>query len=166
MSNNLPVPVQNDELPVKSGEDFIGEIEVMDLSKLKDLTFVVSVSKGDRNKCQVLASTIHGPYDFYEMCEEVGSMWKNHQHHAKATVLGKDSNKTPKFLDLNTIDYIEAHYFDIITEAMLDGTFDKDKEFTCQAGIVEADSYDDPTKPALQEAPVKDISVTQQTTSP
>src|ERR1035437_6544564 len=99
MSNNLPVPTQqNDDLPVKSGEDFIGEIEVMDLSKLKDLTFIVSVSAGDRNKCKVLASTIHGPYNFYEMCEEVGSMWKEHQHHAKATVLGKDSKKTPKFL--------------------------------------------------------------------
>ncbi len=164
MSNNLPVPTQqNDELPVKSGDDFIGEIEVMDLSKLKELTFIVSVSKGDRNKCQVLASTIHGPYNFFEMCEEVGSMWKEHQHHAKATVLGKNSKKTPKFLDQNTIDYIEAHYFDIITEGMLNGEFDEQKEYTCQAGIVEADNYDDPTKPPQIEAPTGDVSA-QQTT--
>jgi hypothetical protein len=155
--SNLPVPAENDELPVK-GEGFIGELEVMDLSKLKDLTFIVGVSAGDRNKCKILASTIHGPYNFYEMCEEVGKMWKEQNHHAKATILNKNSKKTPKFLDENTIDYIEAHYFDIITEAMLDGVFDEQKEYTCQAGIVEAE---DPNAPQI-EAPTGDASAAQQ----
>ena len=159
MSNNLPVPTQqqqqDDELPVTQDENFCGEFHDMDLSKLKDLTFIVGVSSGDRNKCKVLSSTIHGPYSFYEMVEEVGRTWKDHQHHVKPIILDKNSKKTPKFLDQGTVDYIEAHYFDIITSGMLGGDFDEDKQFTCVAGITEADNYDDPTR-----TPTEDVSVT------
>jgi hypothetical protein len=146
----------NNNLPVKTGEDFIGEFEVMDLSSLKDSMFVVAVSNGDRNKCKFLASTVHGPYTFFEMCEEVGMMFKEHQHHAKVTILSKDSTKAPKFLDENTIDYIEAKYVDIVTEGMLDGVFDETKEYTCKVGINEADTSDDPRQPKTEDA--QDVS--------
>jgi hypothetical protein len=81
------------------------------------------------------------------MCEEVGVMWADHQHHAKVTVLEKDRNKPSKFLDENTVDYIEAHFTDIVTEAMLDGVFDEEKEYTCRAGVLETDGSDDPRVP-------------------
>jgi len=131
------------ELPVKQGDDFIGEFEVMNLDVLKDKVFGVSVSTGDRNKAKFLSTCLRGPYNFTEMVEEVGAMWRNEQHHAKVIVLEKDRTKPVKFLDENTTDYIEAHYVDIITEAMLDGIFDE-KEYTCRAGLIEDSMEDDP----------------------
>jgi hypothetical protein len=139
-SGNVPSVPNNSsaqELPVKSGEDFIGEFEVMDLSDLKDKTFVVSISSGSRDKIKFLASAVRGPYTFAEMAEEVGMMWKNEQHHAKVVILEKDRTKSVKFLDENTTDYIEAHFTDIVTESMLDGVFDDIKEYTCRAGLIE-----------------------------
>ena len=136
--------MSNIDLPVKETENFLADAEVMELSELKDKLFIVAVSQGDRNRCKFLSSTVHGPYTFYEMCEEVGTTWANFQHHSKVTILSKDSKRTPKFLDENTVDFIEAKYIDIITEGMLDGIFDADKEYTCKAGILEADSSDDP----------------------
>lgn len=136
------------ELPVKTGDDFIGELEVMDLSALKDQTFLVAVSQGDRNKGRFLSTTVRGPYSFVEMVEEVGTMWQQHQHHAKVVICTKKRTSAIKTLDENTSDYIEAHYSDIIIESMLDGAFDEDKEFTCRAGIVEGDLSDEPAKPA------------------
>ena len=53
----------------------------------------------------------------------------------------------PKFLDENTVDYIEAHFEDIVTESMLDGVFDDIKEYTCRAGVVEGDNEDNPLAP-------------------
>jgi hypothetical protein len=135
------------KLPVKSSDEFIAECEVMDLADLKDKSFVVGVSQADRNGPKFVSSTMRGPYSFVEMCEEVGVMWAEHQHHAKVTILEKDRNKASKFLDENTVDYIEAHYTDIVTEAMLEGIFDEDKEFTCRAGIVETTTDDDPRVP-------------------
>ena len=76
--------------------------------------------------------------------EAVGCMWKEHQHHAKAIVLQKDASAKPVYLDENTIDYIEAHFQDIITESMLDGVFDEVKDYTCRAGIIEGDGSDNP----------------------
>lgn len=133
MSTNL-------NLPVKSGDDFIGELETMDLSALKGETYLVAVSTGDRNKTKFLPSTIRGPFTFEEMCETVGVMWKEHQHHAKVVILSKDLAEALKTLDENTVDYIEAHFQDIITESMLDGVFDEIKEFTCRPGISEDDN--------------------------
>lgn len=125
----------NFNLPVKSGEDFIGELESMDLSELKDKTFMVAVSSGDRNKSKFVSTTIRGPYNFAEMCEEVGTMWTEEQHHAKVIIPSRKRNEAIKSLDENTIDYIESHYLDIITESMLEGLLE-DKEYTCRAGIV------------------------------
>ena len=134
--------MSNENLPVKTGDDFVGELETMDLSELKDKSFVVAVSTGDRNKCKFLSSTIRGPYSFEEMVEQVGTTWRQHQHHVKVTLLEKDPKKAAKFLDENTVDYIEAHYEDIIVESMLGGAFDKD--FTCRANVVEVDLSEDP----------------------
>jgi hypothetical protein len=148
--------MSNQDLPVKDGEDFVGEFEVMDLSDLKDKSFIVGVSSGERDRCRFLSSTVHGPYNFYEMCEEVGVMWKDHQHHAKVTILEKDKTKAPKFLGVSTIDYIEAKYLDIITEGMLEGVFDEVKEYTCRADIKDSDVSDDPRKQVKEEAPAEE----------
>lgn len=159
MSNIVPVSNPTDtpatqgavELPIKSGDDFIAEAETMDLSSIKDNIFMVAISTGDRNKVLLLSSTIHGPYNFPEMVEQVGSMWKQHLHHAKVIILEKDVTKGVKMLGQNTVDYIEAHYGDIIVEEMLSGTFD-DKEYTCQADTVQVDPGLDPRNKAQIEA--------------
>lgn len=137
----------NVNLPVKTGDDFVGELETMDLGELKDKQFMVGVSNGDRSGVTFVCSTIRGPYTFEEMCENVGCMWANEQHHAKAIVCQKDPGAKPKYLDENTIDYIEAHFQDIITESMLDGVFDEQKDYTCRAGIIEGDNSDNPMAP-------------------
>lgn len=134
--------MSNENLPVKEGEDFIAEIESMNLDDLKTKLFLVGVSTGDRNKSKFLSTTVHGPYTFEEMCEEVGFMWSEYQHHAKAIIVQKDRTKVASFLDENTTDYIEAHYQDIIVESMLDGVFEK--EYTCRAGIIEDNGTEDP----------------------
>ena len=134
--------MSDENLPVKTGDDFLAETEVMDLSVLKDKNFVVTVSAGDRSGPKYVCSTIRGPYSFTEMVDEVGSMWEEHQHHAKVVVLHKERDKAPKYLDENTVDYIECHYVDIITEAMLDGSIGKD--YTCRANLIEGDLSEDP----------------------
>jgi hypothetical protein len=134
----------NLNLPVKSGDDFVGELETMDLSSIKGDQFLVAVNQGERSGVKFVCSTIRGPYTFEEMCEAIGVMWRKDQHHGKAIILQKDQSAAPKYLDENTIDYIEAHFEDIITESMLDGVFDEDKDFTCRAGVVEGDNSDNP----------------------
>lgn len=135
--------MSNANLPVKAGDDFVGELETMDLSELKGKQYLIGISSGDRNKIKFLPSSIRGPFSFEEMCEQVGLMWQEHQHHAKVIVCSQDMRKAAVNLDENTVDYIEAHYQDIITEAMLDGAFD-DKEFTCRAGLNEDSGEDNP----------------------
>jgi hypothetical protein len=137
----------NMTLPVKAGDDFVGELETMDLGELKDKQFMVAVSNGQRSGVSFVCSTIRGPYTFEEMCESIGVMWAKEQHHGKAIVCQKDASAKPKYLDENTIDYIEAHFQDIITESMLDGVFDDAKDYTCRAGIVEGDNSDNPMAP-------------------
>lgn len=140
MSNTIP----NMNLPVKTGDDFVGELETMDISALKGQMYIVAPSMGDRNEVKVISSGIRGPFTFEEMCEVVGTMWKEHQHHAKAIVLQKDPHAAPLFLDENTIDYIEAHFQDIIVESMLGGAFDEVKDYTCRAEIAVGDGSDNP----------------------
>lgn len=127
----------NMNLPVKSGDDFVGELETMDLGPLKGESFMVSVSAGDRSGAKFLCTALRGPFSFEEMCEAVGTMWKEEQHHAKVVVCNKDFKAALKFLDENTVDYIEAHFQDIIVESMLNGVFDESKEYTCRAGVLE-----------------------------
>ena len=115
--------------------EFLAEAETMDLTPIKGATFGVAVATGDPNGVKYLCSTMHGPYNFTEMCQEVGDMWVQHQHHAKVILLSKDPKSRVKMLDENTVDYIEAHFVDIIVEEALAG-FD-DKQYTCTAGTVE-----------------------------
>ena len=117
--------------------EFLAEAEVMDLSPIKDKTYMVAVGTGDPNKVKFLCSTVHGPYNFSEMCQEVGDMWVQHQHHAKAIILEKDPKAKVLLLDANTIDYIEAHYIDIIMEDTLSSFAFEEKEYTCVAGTIE-----------------------------
>jgi len=131
------------DLPVKKTDEFLAEVEVMDLSKLKDKNYIVAVGTGDPEKFSLLGSTIHGPYSFVEMVQEVGDMWATHQHHAKVIILEKNITNATQMLDPNTVDYIELRYNDIITEAMLEGAFDPEQEFTCQAGLM-SDAAQDP----------------------
>lgn len=134
----------NLNLPVKSGDDFVGELETMDLTELKDKQYFVAVNQGDRSGPKFVCSTIRGLYTFEEMCEAVGVMWKEHQHHAKVIVAQKDPSAKPVLLDENTVDYIEAHFQDIITESMLEGVFDEVKDYTCRAGVIEGSNEDNP----------------------
>jgi hypothetical protein len=141
----------NEDLPVKK-ENFLAEIEVMDLSGIKNDSFLVAVATGDPDGVKFLCSTVHGPYDFTTMVQEVGDMWNTHQHHAKVIFCEKDPQKQVKMLDGNTVDYIECHATDIITEAMLDGVFDR-KDFTCKAGIVSEEESTDPRHKKAEDAP-------------
>jgi hypothetical protein len=136
--------IPNMNLPVKAGDDFVGELETMDLTELKDKQYFVAVSQGDRSDVKFVCSTLRGVFTFEEMCEAVGGMWKEHQHHAKVIVAQKDLSAKPIYLDENTVDYIEAHFQDIITESMLEGVFDEDKEYTCRAGVLTGTGEDNP----------------------
>lgn len=117
-------------------KEFLAEIEVMDLTPIKDKTYMVAVGTGAPNAVKFLCSTVHGPYNFTEMCQEVSDMWVQHQHHAKVIILEKDVKKKVLLLDANTIDYIECHSSDIIMEEFLTG-IEEPKEYTCVAGTVE-----------------------------
>jgi hypothetical protein len=141
---------QSVNLPVKTGDDFVGELETMDLSELKGKNYLVAVNQGDPSGVKFVCSTIRGPYTFEEMVESVGMMWQQHQHHAKVIMCQKDPSLAPKYLDANTIDYIEANFMDIVTESMLEGVFDGEKEYTCRAGVVDGDNSENPFAPENQ----------------
>jgi len=145
-------------LPVKTGEDFIAELETMDLSDLKNKQYVVAVNQGDRSGPKFVCSTIKGPFSFEEMCENVGLMWRNHQHHAKVVILEREQDKPAKILDENTVDYIEAHYEDIVTESMLGGVFDEVKTYTCKANIIDSSQENLPKKIENTDADKQDTS--------
>lgn len=131
----------DDNLPVEK-DNFLAEVEVMDLSPIRDHQFMVAIGSGAPEKVKFLCSSIHGPYNFIEMMQEVGEMWVNHQHHAKVIICGKDSTKKVELLHPNTVDYIECHYADLITEELIGGDFFK--EFTCKAGTTSELESTDP----------------------
>jgi len=133
----------SDVLTEEGKDNFLAEVEVMDLSPIREKVFLVAVGTGAPNKVKFLCSTIRGPYNFTEMVQEVGDMWTTHQHHAKVIVPSKDASQPVEILNENTIDYIECHYNDIITEEMLGGAFDE-KPFTCRAGTSNDTDHPDP----------------------
>lgn len=116
--------------PITQGEDFCAELYggSMNFSKLEGEQFIVAVNTGDRNKQKLLASTIRGPFDFYEMVESVGAMWEREQHHAKVFVLTKSFEEAPSFLDEGTIDYLEANWQDIVANGILEAMLTEDDE--------------------------------------
>lgn len=130
------------DLPVIKGDDFYALNEKMDFSKIEKNQFVVMVSTGDRDAGKALSTTIHGPYDFCEMIESVGMMWRDQLLHGKPFVLDKDPSKKVKWLDRNTVDYIEAHWEDMVADAFFGKLLSED--CTCQAGIEEASEEDLP----------------------
>lgn len=136
-----PSQTQQQAVPVTQDPDYCAELDgrAMDFSSLMGRQFIVGVHTGDRNKCKLLASTIRGPYDFYEMVEAAGYMYAKEQHHAKVIILEKDATKPTTFLDEGTIDYIEANWQDILTTGLLeDALLKDDSEDTIQAGCIEA----------------------------
>lgn len=120
-----------------SSEDFNPLTEHMDLSKIHDKAFTVAVSTGPRDQGKFLCTTMHGPYSFDEMVQEVSRMWVEDQNNSKVYVLEKDSRKPCKWLDVNTTEYIQFRAADILLERMLQ-TFD-DEAYTSEARIVEDD---------------------------
>src|SRR5687768_3954599 len=119
-------------------QEFLAEAAVMDLSPIKGETFCVAVATGGPNAKKFLCTTLHGPYDFSEMAQEVGDMWLQHQHHAKVILMDKDATKPIRVLSDNTVDYIECHYVDIIMEHALESI--PDKEYTHTAAVVVEDA--------------------------
>lgn len=128
-------------LPVNKSKDFVGEWEKMNLDELKSGSFLVGIGIKEREKGKFISSTVRGPYDYFEMIEEVGYMWMEEQHHAKVIICNTDREKPNKFLDENTIDYLEAHWQDLAAEILLE---DDDVDYTCRAGINENDADEDP----------------------
>ena len=109
-------------IPTTQKDDFIADFHEgeMDFSDIKGKAFVVAVSTGDRNKCKLLASTLRGPFDFYEMVEAVGYMYEKELHHAKVTILSTNYKEPVQFLDNGTTDMIETHWKNIISEGILE----------------------------------------------
>lgn len=126
----------SEELTTGNPENFVGELENMNLDELRDKTFVVAISTGSRDKCNFICNTMRGPFDFYEMVEHVGRIYQEQILHTKAAVLEDDFDKSFHFLDECTMDYIEAKSEQIVMEGLLEGAFDTD--YTCKAGVVEA----------------------------
>ena len=128
----MPAPEDNTE----SESAFLADNEHMDLSNIKDKSFVVAVGTGDPNGVKFLCSTVHGPYNFIDMVQEVGDMWQKNQHHAKAIILDKAAESKVLVLDGDTIEYIECHYNNILMEEALGGGFDETKPYTCKAKTI------------------------------
>jgi len=133
-------------LPITQHEDFCAELVegTMDFSHLHDKEFVVAVNTGPRNKPMLLASTMRGTFDFFEMLESVGSMWENEQHHAMVYVLTKDFKKSSNFLDEGTIDWIEANWADMIATGIFEAALlNDDSGVVIPAGLITANEEDD-----------------------
>lgn len=136
-------PVQLDK-PITQSEDFCAELMqgTMDFSAIMEGQFIVAVNTGPRNKPTILASTMRGPFDFYEMVESVGCMWEREQHHAMVYVLTKEFNKSSSFLDEGTIDYIEANWEEIVASGILEAAL-RDDGPVIPAGLITADKEEE-----------------------
>jgi aspartokinase-like uncharacterized kinase len=124
---------------MNTADDFNPHTEVMDISKLKDKTFIVGISSGDRDKVGIVSTTIRGPYNFLEMLDAVSHMWNSRMDHAKVIVLNKEVKTKTEWLDAKTVDYIIEKAADIALEEVL---LSDDKEYTCEAGLVSSDKPD------------------------
>ncbi len=135
------------QLPITQSEDFCAELMdgAIDFSGIENETFLVAVNTGSRNKPPLLASTMRGPFEFFDMVEAVGCMWEREQHHAMVYVLTKDFDKSSQFLDEGTVDYIEANWEEIITSGILEAAiadnYSEDK--VIPAGLIGANPDDD-----------------------
>lgn len=109
-------------VPVTQEADYCAELDgrKIDFGNLVNKQFLVAVSTGDRNKPKLLASTMRGPFPFYEMVEAVGCMYNREQHHAKVYVLEQSFDVGISFLDEGTIDYLEANWREIVSTGVLE----------------------------------------------
>lgn len=117
----------------------IGEFEEMDLTEIMDLTFLVAINTGPRDKPSFISESVCGPLNFYEMAETVGLVYEAEQLHAKVIVPSKTFGEKPQVLDEKTVDFIEARHLDIVADGFLGGAIMEHKEYTCKAGFVEWD---------------------------
>ena len=125
--------------PITQDEEFCAELMdgTMDFSDIEDGTFLVAVNTDSRNKPQLLASTMRGPFEFYEMVEAVGCMWEREQHHAMVYVLTKDFDKSSQFLDEGTVDFIEANWEEMVANGILEAAlWDDEEELLIPAGLL------------------------------
>lgn len=133
--------------PLTQSEDFCAELMdgTMDFSHIEGSEFLVAVNTGSRNKPPLLASTMRGPFEFYEMVEAVGCMWEREQHHAMVYVLTKDFDKSSQFLDEGTVDYLEANWEDMVCSGILEAAIADDYSDgpIIPAGLITANSEDD-----------------------
>lgn len=134
------------DLPTANPETFIGEFHEMDLSELKDKTFLVALSTGDRAKPKFIPESVCGPLTFLEMVEAVANVHIDMQLHAKAMIPSKKFGEKPQVLDPMTIDYIEAKHTEILMEAMLTGELEK--QYIAKAGFL---SYEEPKDEAAEQ---------------
>jgi len=129
------------DLPHGDPETFIGAHEEVDLSLLKDKTFMVAQASGDPKGPKYVCSTIRGPYNFYGMAEEVGLMWENFQVHAKAIMVSENRADPISWVDECSIDFIEANFGNIMMEEILMGDV-PEVEYTHQARIISENDED------------------------
>lgn len=115
-----------------SSHGFVPQIEHMDLSRLTDKTFAVSVSSGDRDKQHCVISALRGPFDFMEMVEYVADLWAKEMHHSKVYILNKEFKTKIEWLDAKTVDYIIERSTDIIMGETL---LSEKEPYTCVAGV-------------------------------
>jgi hypothetical protein len=133
--------------PLTQQEDFCAELVDghMDFSGIEDKQFIVAVNTGSRNKPPLLASTMKGVFDFYEMVEAVGCMWEREQHHAMVYILTKSYDEATTFLDEGTVDWIEANWEDMVATGILEAAIADydDDSLIIPAGVITADPEDD-----------------------
>lgn len=132
--------------PITQDEDFCAELMdgTMDFSDIENGTFLVAVNTDDRNKPPLLASTMRGPFEFYEMVEAIGCMWEREQHHAMVYVLTRDFDKSSQFLDMGTIDFIEANWEEMVANGILEAAlWDDEEELLIPVGLIDSDPEDD-----------------------
>ena len=129
------VAEETTELTVGNPSTFLGEIEEMDLSELKDKTFFVGTRTGKRESGLYMSTTIRGPYTFIQMVRETSNMWRDYQLHAHVIIMSDEREARNEHQDECTIDFIEAKSIDIIMASWLDGS--KEEKYTCKAGILE-----------------------------
>lgn len=135
---------------MRDEEDFCGALETMDLRPLQGKIFIGGISTGPRKEYGILPSTIRGPMTFEEMIEFVGTTWKERTLHSRVFASSRFLNQPNEYLDPCTIDYIEAHWQDILMDLLINGEL-SEKEFTCTSEIIKIDATGEMVDPPVVE---------------
>jgi hypothetical protein len=113
----------------------IAAFENMDLTELKDKTFLMSIKTNKSDDVPYVSKLIKGPFYFYEMVEMCGQIWENQNRHPFVIIASKEFSEKIQFLDDDTIDYLETRWKDIVTDGFLTDILNGD--YSCKATIVE-----------------------------